>query len=411
MSVGAPGERPLRIGLDVNPLVNEHRTGIPVYVDSLLREFLRGDAGDEFVLVSRAPAALESRRDSWGDRSRLVSDRFDVRLAPRFPVLARPPLGWVTRKIDGRLAAPINAALARRAIGALDLFHYTDVVARAPVVSAARHVFTIYDLTPRLHPETHRPEMIAAHERLCDLARERADRIITISEASRRDIIEQLGIPEDRVCAIPLAVRASLPRDVSAETLGQVQARLGLAGRPYVLAGGSLEPRKNLPRLIDAFARLAGEPALPEVRLVLAGARWHGANAVEQAVARHRLEERVILTDYIDDETLAALIKGCAAFAYVSIYEGFGLPVLEAMALGAPVVTSNNSSLPEVAGDAALLVDPLSPESIAGALHRLLTEADLARDLRARGARQEQRFSWERTAREHLRLYHEVAGA
>jgi glycosyltransferase involved in cell wall biosynthesis len=117
------------------------------------------------------------------------------------------------------------------------------------------------------------------------------------------------------------------------------------------------------------------------------------------------------LTDYIDDETLAVLIKGCAAFAYVSIYEGFGLPVLEAMALGAPVVTSNNSSLPEVAGDAALLVDPFSPEAIAGALHRLLTDADLARDLRARGARQEQRFSWERTAGEHLRLYHEVAGS
>ena len=207
-----------------------------------------------------------------------------------------------------------------------------------------------------------------------------------------------------------MAARDALLQAVPDETVRAVGAKFGLDDRRYVLAGGSLEPRKNLPRLIAAFALLAREPDMGDVRLVLAGARQRGAGAVEAAVSEHGLTDKVVLTGFVTDAELAALMRGAACFAYVSLYEGFGLPVLEAMAQGPPVVTSKVSSLPEVAGDAALLVDPYDPESIADGMRRVLTDANLAASLREKGAARAGTFSWERTAAEHVRVYREVAG-
>lgn len=414
---------PLRIGMDIAPLADSNLTGIPLYVESLLDAFARrADARETFVLSGNLqgrffPDLLKRRGLLPGlqSRSRLVLS-FDGRIGVHAPWLADGPAGWLTRKIDGRVMLAVNDWVERLAMrGPVDVFHHTSVL-RVPLNSARRHIVTIYDLSTRLFPDAHLAVNIAAWERVFTFARERADLVIADSESARNDAIEHLGLSPDRVRAIPLAARASLLRE-SPATKADAEARLarfGLApGVRFVLAVGTLEPRKNLPRLIEAFARLmAGNSNHKDALLVLTGSVNRGAAAIEEALKRHNLgEERVVRTGYVSDAELAALYQGCACFAYPSLYEGFGLPVLEAMALGAPVVTSNVSSLPEVAGDAALLVDPSDVDALAHALERVLSDDALAADLRSRGRLRAAQFSWERCADEHVRLYHEVAAA
>ncbi|MGC9333247.1 MAG: glycosyltransferase family 4 protein [Anaerolineae bacterium] len=186
--------------------------------------------------------------------------------------------------------------------------------------------------------------------------------------------------------------------------LQAVQTRYGFRA-PYVLYLGTLHPRKNLVRLVQAFAHLVSQSSdttypLAELQLVLAGQKGWLYDEVFAEVRRCGLEGRVVLTGYVADGDLAALLSGAEALAFPSLYEGFGLPVLEAMACGVPVVCSSTSSLPEVAGDAALLVDPLDVEAIASALLRVVTDGDLRRELVGRGLVRARRFSWRRCAQE-----------
>jgi glycosyltransferase involved in cell wall biosynthesis len=178
---------------------------------------------------------------------------------------------------------------------------------------------------------------------------------------------------------------------------------------PYILYVGSIEPRKNLPRLLVAYAHLRRRGST-RWRLVVAGPRKWKSGPVYDAVARLELAEHVHFAGFVPEADLPALYNGADLFAFPSLYEGFGLPVLEAMACGTPVVTANTSSLPEVAGAAALLVDPSDVEEIAGALRRVLEDPALARDLRERGLARAAQFSWERTARATVAVYEKVLG-
>jgi len=218
----------------------------------------------------------------------------------------------------------------------------------------------------------------------------RAAALLCNSQATRRDLVARFPAAADRASVIAFAADA---RFLAARPDPAVAARHGLE-RPYVLAVGTLEPRKNLERLIAAWE------GLPDTHtLALVGPRgWDD----ESIVAAARRAGDVRLLGRVSDEDLATLYAGAACFAYPSLYEGFGLPVLEAMAAGAPVLTSNVSSLPEVAGDAALLVDPLDTGVIREGLARLLTDPALGQDLRARGRARAAQFSWDRTASETL---------
>jgi len=190
--------------------------------------------------------------------------------------------------------------------------------------------------------------------------------------------------------------------------LARVRARYGI-GERYLLYVGTLQPRKNLARLVDAFTRLAGDPALTGVQLVLAGKPGWLADDLAPRVARLGLAGRVLFPGYIADADLPALLSGALAFAFPSLYEGFGIPVLEAQSCGVPVMTSNNSSLPEVAGDAALLVDPHDVDAIAEAMRRLVTDDALRAELVRRGFENVKRFSWEKCARETLAVLEGVS--
>jgi glycosyltransferase involved in cell wall biosynthesis len=230
----------------------------------------------------------------------------------------------------------------------------------------------------------------------------RAAGLVCISEATERDLLARFPAARGKSLAVPLAAPAELFADPGPEQLGEVRERLGLPER-FVLATGTLEPRKNLPRLIQAHAAL-GRDAPP---LLLAGPRgWQLEEALAGASER---PDAVRQLGYVSEGDLHALYRLCTVFAYPSLYEGFGLPVLEAMACGAACLTSDISSLPEVGGDAVAYVDPLSVESIRSGLERLLSSEDERRRLGAAAAERARLFSWERTARETLEVLERAA--
>lgn len=226
--------------------------------------------------------------------------------------------------------------------------------------------------------------------------------IITDSDQSRRDITKYLSVPAFRLQVIPCGIGAQfrpLPPEI---VRADLQTQFGISW-PYILYVGALTQRKNISRAIKAFAQIA--PTFPGLRFVITGPRSWKGTPVESLVAELGLGERVFITGPVVDSDLPLLYNGARLFIFPSLYEGFGLPPLEAMACGTPVITSNISSLPEVTGEAALLVDPLNVNDISLAMLRLLSDLLLAADLRQKGIVQASRFTWERVARETLMVY------
>jgi glycosyltransferase involved in cell wall biosynthesis len=242
----------------------------------------------------------------------------------------------------------------------------------------------VHDLVPFIAGAHAQKRAARIEKATIDVGVRRAQALVCVSAATRRDLVQRVPSSAPRSVVVPLAAAAQFASPGSAQPAIE---------RPYVLAAGTLEPRKNLERLLDAWAQLP--PALRDAyELVLVGPVGWQADAIRARVRGGGVR----LTGYVPDEQLAALYHGCELFCYPSLYEGFGLPVLEAMLAGAPVITSNVSSLPEVAGDAAVLVDPRSVDAIRAALARLLTDPDERCRLRAAGRARAALFSWERTA-------------
>jgi glycosyltransferase involved in cell wall biosynthesis len=228
----------------------------------------------------------------------------------------------------------------------------------------------------------------------------RARRVITISEASARDLVEVLGVSRERIAVTPLAADDRFRPIEDAAEVDAVRARHGLEGR-YVLYVGNVEPRKNLVRVVDAFERAE----LRDATLAIAGRLAWLSDEIERRVASYRGPGRVRLLGYVADEDLPALYSGAEAFVYASLWEGFGLPVVEAMACGAAVVASRVAAIEEVAGEAARLVDPLSVDDIAAALASVLGDAAERERLRAAGLARAARYSWAETARRTIEVY------
>jgi glycosyltransferase involved in cell wall biosynthesis len=282
-----------------------------------------------------------------------------------------------------------------------------DPTGAAPLgLTSARRVVTVHDVIPYVYPQTCSRLDWLIYRFWLPLVVSRLDAIITVSAQSKSDIVKYLRVSPEAVIVIPEAASTNY-RPLSATACQPVLARYGI-DFPYVLYVGSIEARKNLPRLLQAFAYLQGR--LEHWKLVVVGARRWKSSPVYETVRRLGLEQRVHFTGYVEEADLPALYSAASLFVFPSLYEGFGLPVLEAMACGTPVVTSNTSSLPEVAGDAALLVDPYDVAAIAKAVRRLLEDTALAADLRTRGLARAAQFNWERTARETIAVYERVLG-
>jgi glycosyltransferase involved in cell wall biosynthesis len=248
------------------------------------------------------------------------------------------------------------------------------------------------------------PKLRRYLERLVPRSIARADVVLADSAATQADIVSLLGAPPDKVQVLYSGVHPCFRPEAEPGERERLQARYGIGDRPYVLSVGTVQPRKNYIRLIHAFNQLTNHPP---IQLLIAGGRgWLYQDIFAEA---EKQGDSVRLLGFVDEADLPALYRDAALFAFPSLYEGFGLPVLEAMACGVPVVCSDASSLPEVAGDAALLVDPHDEDALAEAMARALEETDLRREMITRGLAQAARFTWERAARQLVGIF-DVSG-
>ena len=276
----------------------------------------------------------------------------------------------------------------------VDLFHASHQLRNPP--RNPRLTATVYDMTCWLLPQTHSPSNVAASREFARRVMRRADALIAISENTRRDAIRILGLRPEKVTAIYPGVAPAY-----------FEAQPARRGKPYALFVGTVEPRKNVSALLDAWERLA--PSLrSEFDLVIAGSCGWGDQGIIRRLRSASKDIRYL--GYVPESELPSLTAGAALFVYPSLYEGFGLPVAQAMAAGVPVVTSCISSLPEIAGDAALLVDPRSPAEIRAAIDRALSSADLRARLGENGRRRAGRYRWETCAQESWALFERLTG-
>ena len=372
------------IGIDASRAVATYRTGTENYALHLIRELLAVGGEHRFRLYFRQapPAGLFPP----GAEERVIPfPRLWTHVALSREMLAHPP----------------------------DLLFVPSHV--LPLARPRRSVVTVHDLGYHYHPEAHTAwQNVYLRWSTRHNARS-ATRVLADSEATRRDLVNYYHTPPDRIAVVYPGRDETLAPVSDPALLAGVRARYGLAD-PYLLYVGTLQPRKNLVRLVQAFSRLpallAGQEQPPHLPgLVLAGMKGWLHDEIVSQVRALGLEGQVLLPGYVPEDDLPALLSGALAFVFPSLYEGFGLPVLEAMACGTPVICSNTSSLPEVAGDAALLVDPHDVESLARAMLRLLMNGHLRSELAARGLEQARRFSWRRCARETLAVLEAAAGA
>ena len=303
-----------------------------------------------------------------------------------------------------RLRLPLPVELIT---GPVDVFHSPDFT--LPPVWRARAVLTVHDLSFLRVPECFTGALRRYLERVVPRSVRRADHVIADSHSTKRDLVELLGTPAGKVTVIHSGVEPRFRPIVDRAALGPVRQRYDLPER-FIISVGTLQPRKNFATLVEAFARLKSEtgnwkPGARSLKLVIAGGRGWLYEEIFARVEALGLQGDVLFPGFVADEDLPALYNLAEAFVLPSLYEGFGLPPLEAMACGTPVVTSNVSSLPEVVGDAGLMVEPADVESLAVAIERVLEDGGLRREMVQRGLARAKEFTWERAARRLLGVY------
>lgn len=290
-------------------------------------------------------------------------------------------------------------------VGRVCLFHATDFTL-PPTLPGTRTLLTVHDLSFVRAPETTTPVLKAYLDAVVPRSVRRATHVLADSQATKDDLIALYGTPADKITVLVGGVQPEFRPVMDMAARAAARQRYAVPDGPYIFSVGTVQPRKNYARLIAALARLG--TAYADYHLVIAGGRGWLDEPIYRAVREHGLEGRVHFIGFVRDDDLPALYSDAVCLAYPSLYEGIGLPVLEAMACGTPVVTSAISSMPEVAGDAAILVDPYDIDAIADGLCRLLDDSTLRAELVTRGLRQAARFTWERAAAQLLAVYQQM---
>ncbi|MGC9336018.1 MAG: glycosyltransferase family 4 protein [Anaerolineae bacterium] len=374
----------MRIYIDVSAAVHA-KAGIGRYAESLARALIARDP-ERFALFYNRIQGTQPPEGLEGVPARTVRAGY------------KP---W-------RMAVWLGHAIGmgfNRLVPDAALFHATEHL--LPPLRGVPTVLTVHDMIFRLFPEHQKPLNYWYLNRAMPVYCRRAGAIITVSEASKRDIVAEYGLDPERVKVIYEAASPEF-RPALAEAVEDARRHYGLPER-YLLHVGTIEPRKNLTRLVEALERLHDEGL--QIPLVVLSAKGWLYDDFFSRLETLRVRDAVHFTGYIPGADLPLLYNGSTALVMPSVYEGFGLPVLEAMACGTPVVSSNTSSLPEIGGQAALYFDPYDVEAIAAAIRAAWTDQDLRASLREEGLVQAGRFSWERAARETQAVYEEVLGS
>ncbi len=382
MSGSSRHEEHLRVGIDATPLL-----GNPTGVGTFCREAIG-------ALATRSDVSLRAFAVTWRNHGQIRSLLPDSVTAASRRMPARPlHVMWRHGNVP-----PIEWF-----VGSVDVVHGTNFV--VPPATRAASVVTVHDLTPLHFPELAERSSLAFPV-LIRKAVQRGAWIHAVSEFVAAEVVESFAIDPSRVRAIPHgvpelpALDASVSRDIVSSYLPSGTTR-------YVLAVGTAEPRKDLPGLVRAFGELGA--GSEEVALLLVGRDGWGGPALEAAIAASPVRSRVVRIGWADSRRLAALVNGASVLAYPSIYEGFGLPPLQAMAAGVPVVATRAGAIPEILDDAALLVDVGDHDALADALGRVLSDCELRESLRLAGLERSSSFTWQRCAEQLATLYRDAA--
>ncbi len=379
----------LVIGIDFTSASRE-RAGIGRYARELIRALARLDHTNRYVLFVPRDAQDDLLRYDW-------PPNFVIRRAP----LTERYLAALWHR--ARVPLPIEVFT-----GAVDVLYSPDFL--LPPTRARRKLVTVHDLSYVRVPECFPAPLLNYLNHAVPPSVARADLILADAVSTQRDLVDVYRVPLERIKVLYSGVDPRFRPDVSEDAKARVRELTH--GEPYLLSVGTIQPRKNYTRLVEAFGKIANgelgiadwQFAIPNMQLVICGAKGWMFDEVYQTVERLNLRDRVLFPEFVVDDDLPALYALATLFVYPSLYEGFGLPVAEAMACGVPVVSSNTSSLPEVAGDAALYFDPRDVDAMAEVMRRALVDESLRADLRVRGFAQAKRFSWEKAASE-LRQY------
>ncbi|HYX30235.1 MAG TPA: glycosyltransferase family 1 protein [Pyrinomonadaceae bacterium] len=371
----------MRIAIDAHS-VGARLGGNETYATHLIEALAEIDQKNQYTLYVTKLAALDRFANRWPN--------FTVRRTRPHAPLVRVPL-------------TLSRELRRHPVDVLHVQYTAPPFAPCPIVT------TIHDLSFEHLPETFKRRSRLQMRVTIRRTARHAARIIAISEYSRRDIVRTYDIDPEIITVTPIAPPPNLAHVTNEMALKQVRQTYGIEG-DYILSLGSIQPRKNLVRLIEAYSllrRMQPEGKLPQ--LVLAGKRGWLDRETMRAAEREEAGGGIRFTGYVADEHLSALYSGATCFVYASYFEGFGLPVLEAMKCGAPVVAGNRTSIPEVAGEAALLFDPFDVHSLVEALKLVLNDSQYRAKLSARGLERANEFSWKKTARLTLDVYEKAA--
>ncbi|MHB8168722.1 MAG: glycosyltransferase family 4 protein [Thermoleophilia bacterium] len=373
----------MRIGIDARLLI--HRRGMGNFVYNLLMELAKLPGDEQYILyVDDRRAAEHAPRDS----------RFVVKLlSPKLYPL------WE------QISLPLAIKRDR-----LDALHCPANTAPLCLPKHLKLVLTIHDVMFLL-PKTFLPQSPSLYQRIGRMyyrlvapqAAKKATCIMTVSKHSMRDIADKLNIPNEKIRVIYESGNVQCCRLPDSSSVVDVKQRYAIDGQ-FILALGALDPRKNTLGVLRSFTHLKKLTPLP-IRLVVAGLSREAKNQFQTFVSEMSLDGQVILLGFITEQDLVALYHGADVFLYPSLYEGFGMPVLEAMVCGTPVITTSAGSIPEVAGDATLFVDPKNPEEIAHAILQIISDTELRNRMIGKGLEQAKQFSWAKTAKQMLEIY------
>lgn len=381
----------MRIGIDVSPLLSQ-KSGVGYYVDHLVRHLVRLGADHHwslFIIPGRKSPQVNLGLGLLPDNCHIVRRHWPLPSRYTNLLIQIPWQKFIT---------------IENFLGRVGLFHSTNFICLSQ--KEGKRVVTVFDLTFFLFPQYHPRYRVMVFKNFFSRSLELADRIIAISENTKKDLVDLMQVPKEKIVVTPLAAGENFT-PMSAQDSERVLSQYGITYRNYFLYVGTLEPRKNLVRLLKAYElfRSSYPCSYP---LVLAGRHGWLNEDLYKTWERSNWKQDIRILGYVPEAYLPALYAGATGMVYPSLYEGFGLPPLEAMACGTPVVTSNNSSLPEVTGDAAILVNPLEVEEIAEALMRIGRDYSLREEMRKKGLERAKLFTWEETAKKTLGVYESV---
>jgi len=371
----------MKIGIDVTQVI--YGTGVSMYTKNLCQNLLKIDGENEYILFGASLRNYHKLKEFINTIASYPNVKFKIVPIPN--------------SIIQILFNKIRILPIEKFIGNVDIFHSSDWTQPKIKSQTTKKVTTVHDMVPFLFESSVHPKIVSTHKRRLELVKKEIDLILADSKTTKVDLVKFLQIPEEKIKVVYLAPSKNFknqPDEIVKEILEKYKIK-----KPYILSVATQEPRKNIQKLLDAFEQI--QKRIPDLQLVLTGKYGWGPGL--------RSAQNVVWTGYVPDEDLVSLYSGCRVFAYPSLYEGFGLPVLEAMACGAPVVTSNNSSMAEIAKNAAILIDPRSHTQLTRAIEMIL-DLNLENYQRMVQAsiKRAGEYTWEKTAYETLAAYKQL---